>query len=261
MKLLLVDDEMSILRGLSKIIGEHNKTIQIITAGTSSYALELLRKEQFDLCITDINMPLLSGLDIIRIAKDESLCNHFVILSGYREFEYARTALKFQVQDYLLKPVNKEELLTIIDRVRHESENPMPIDTTLPEQMQQIAYINQHLDTLSPASKRCLTCLNELFPKLVTLQQLSDQVKLSETYISSLFSKELHLTFSQYLNMTRIYKSLYFLKNSNETIAWIAMTVGFQSERHYFKVFKSVMNQTPGNYRNNTRGGNVVYSL
>lgn len=82
----------------------------------SREALAKLRKNPVDILITDIKMPKLNGLDLIRAAKEKNLCRCAVVMSEYTEFEYAREALSCGVLDYLVKPVSNEMLSAVLDK-------------------------------------------------------------------------------------------------------------------------------------------------
>ncbi len=111
MKILVVDDERLIAQGVAHVIRQFEgpfETVDIAFSGQE--ALEKMEKLSYDLVITDVAMPGLSGLDLVRQGKERALCNDFCVLSGYSEFEFARTALQLGVEDYLLKPVDKTKL-------------------------------------------------------------------------------------------------------------------------------------------------------
>src|SRR5699024_7462338 len=87
---------------------------------TGMDALSSIRELHPDIVITDVCMPGYSGIDIIRESKAKYPDIHFIMISGYREFEYARDALKYGADDYLLKPIKKEELTAALCRIINE---------------------------------------------------------------------------------------------------------------------------------------------
>ncbi len=111
MKLLVVDDEKLIAKGVAHVIRQfESKFDHVDIAFSGEEALEKMAKTPYDLLITDVSMPGINGLQLIAQAKRKKLCGFFCILSGYSEFEYARTAIQLGVEDYLLKPVDKAKL-------------------------------------------------------------------------------------------------------------------------------------------------------
>lgn len=119
LKVLLVDDEPFILQGLSALIDWKEYGFQIVgTAVNGLEALEFLKKEKADLILADIRMPGMSGLELLEKVRGSRVTDaYFAIISGYSDFEYARTALQHACVDYILKPVGKEELIGLLSRV------------------------------------------------------------------------------------------------------------------------------------------------
>ncbi|MFC5449240.1 response regulator transcription factor [Paenibacillus aestuarii] len=118
MRLLVVDDEPIILNGIIRMIQKaHTPFMEIVGASDGIDALEKLTCFQPDLILTDIHMPEMDGLALIKEIQDRNLCNRFVILTGYGDFAYARQAMRYHVIDYLLKPINKEELISLLGTI------------------------------------------------------------------------------------------------------------------------------------------------
>ena len=76
-----------------------------------------------DIVITDIRMPVLSGLELIKKVIDEGRSVHFIVISGYKYFEYAQQAIKYGVEDYLLKPIDEVELNQILKKIADTETN------------------------------------------------------------------------------------------------------------------------------------------
>lgn len=121
-KVLIVDDEPYIRQGLKIIINWEQYGFTVCAeAANGKEALELMETMEFDLVITDIKMPNMSGLELIEQTWERvSRRIGFIILSGYYEFEYARKAIKYSVIDYVLKPVQKEELVRALENYRDQ---------------------------------------------------------------------------------------------------------------------------------------------
>jgi len=118
LRVVLADDENKILLLLQKLIDWERLGYEIVgTANDGLRALELVRETRPHLLITDVRMPGCSGIELIQRAKDLQPDLHFIIISGYRKFEYAQNALKYGVEDYLLKPLKQEELTGILMRL------------------------------------------------------------------------------------------------------------------------------------------------
>lgn len=120
-RVIIADDETRICKLIMKLIDWDQ--IGMIIVGTASNgieALELIEKENPDIVITDIRMPGYDGLDMIEKAKKINDDLEFIIISGYGEFEYAQKAISFGVKDYLVKPINKEDLLKALLKVERD---------------------------------------------------------------------------------------------------------------------------------------------
>lgn len=148
LKVLLVDDEPFILQGLKILIDWEQEGFEVVkTAADGAEALEYLRGQQVDLIIADIKMPVVTGLELLEKIRLEKISDaHFVILSGYADFEYARRAIRYDCTDYILKPVDREELLKVVNKVqalrradRQKKQNS--------REMEQ-AYLSRHLIAL-----------------------------------------------------------------------------------------------------------------
>jgi two-component system, response regulator YesN len=111
-KVLLVDDEMFVRKGLLNLIDwEAQGYVVAAEADNGEEALRLIPTVQPDLVITDIRMPVLDGLELIRAVSEQGGYQPaFIIISGYHDFKYAQQALRYGVHDYILKPIDEEEL-------------------------------------------------------------------------------------------------------------------------------------------------------
>ncbi|OMF31806.1 hypothetical protein BK133_15515 [Paenibacillus sp. FSL H8-0548] len=122
-KLLIADDEPRIRRGLMKVLPWEELGIQIVgEAEDGIEALELARATRPDLVFVDINMPFMDGLAFVEELQIEFKCL-VIVITGYDEFKFAQKAVKLNVFDYILKPVDRVQLKEVIDNALLELTN------------------------------------------------------------------------------------------------------------------------------------------
>lgn len=118
-RVLLADDEQIVLRGLMKSIHWEQLDCQVAACSDSGEeAFRLAMELKPDIVITDIKMPGKTGLELIRELKEAGLSAAFLVFSGYNEFDFAKEALRLETVDYLLKPMNIEEIEQAIQRAK-----------------------------------------------------------------------------------------------------------------------------------------------
>jgi len=123
-KAIIVDDERMIREGMRRAINWNPLGVEeVLTASSGSEALEIIRKENPDIMITDISMPGMTGHELIERAQKIRPDLAVIVLTGYDKFEYARRALQLHVKDFLLKPIEEEVLSGSIQKVVSELEN------------------------------------------------------------------------------------------------------------------------------------------
>lgn len=121
LRVVLADDENKVILLMRKLIDWEALGYEIVgTANDGLRALELVGEKQPHLLITDVRMPGCDGIELIQKAKALQPKLHFIVVSGYRKFEYAQSALKYGVEDYLLKPLKQEELTGILLRLKEK---------------------------------------------------------------------------------------------------------------------------------------------
>lgn len=132
LKLLIVDDEPVVRRGLRTVIDWSMFDCKL--CGEASNGFEGLKKVEEinpDLVMVDIKMPEMNGLEFIKAVKDKGFKCKFIILSGYSDFNYAQNAIKLSVDAYLLKPIEEEELIDLINRFHREASEVERINRVL----------------------------------------------------------------------------------------------------------------------------------
>lgn len=123
-KVLIADDEPKIRNGMLNAFNWNELGLTVVgIAKNGLEAMEIVEKNSPDICLIDICMPFVNGLEIIeRIMNINPFCIN-IIISGHDEFEYAQKAVKLKAYDYILKPINEDELLNVIKRAKQDLEN------------------------------------------------------------------------------------------------------------------------------------------
>nr|WP_144926250.1 response regulator [Paenibacillus bovis] len=122
-KLLIVDDERNIRLGIQAMISRaFPETFEFLLASNGLEALELLNSNEIDILLTDIKMPEMDGIRLVQSIQNLAYKPTVLIISGCDDFQYAKEAIKFRVKDYLLKPINRNELKQTLERVLLEAE-------------------------------------------------------------------------------------------------------------------------------------------
>ena len=120
-RVLLVDDEIWSLKGLESSFEWEEEGFSVMERTTSSTeAMKLIEAERPDAVFTDIRMPELSGLDLLRNAREQGIESEFIIISGYAQFDYAQEAVKNGAFDYCLKPIDLAYSRQLLQRLREK---------------------------------------------------------------------------------------------------------------------------------------------
>lgn len=190
-KLLVVDDEPRQAMALANIISQLRPDYEILTAYDGQEALDLLSEHNVNILFTDIRMPVMDGLQLIEKLYRCKIFLKIIILSGYGEFEYAKKAIQFGVNEYLVKPISKNDLENILVKMEssleeerlaklYEEELKKKLDYSLP------IYLDHRLNrwVAGKSSEEELTEVKSIFPYqnygLVFLTSLKKLENLSE---------------------------------------------------------------------------------
>ncbi len=150
-KVILVDDEIWSLEGLAASFDWEKKGFQVIGKYTDSLkAICHIKEQKPDVVFTDIRMPDVTGLEIMKEIRKTGLNVEFIIVSGYAEFEYAREAVRQGAYDFLLKPIDMDETDSILDRLRETMDHRRFEEDEL--SLQHILYEDKYDFALCPFS-------------------------------------------------------------------------------------------------------------
>lgn len=141
--ILLVDDEYFVIDGFANAIQWKNFNIHhVYTAKNGQQALDIMSKHEIHIVITDIKMPIMNGIELIKHIRTSEYKCKIIILSGYEDFEYAKKAITFKIMDYLLKPVPIKKLqdtitqaITVLDYEKQQATHEIETEKILNESM------------------------------------------------------------------------------------------------------------------------------
>lgn len=243
-RVIIVDDEPLVLRGLQKgLVWEELGCEVVGTAGDGREGLRLVEQLQPDILLTDIHMPELDGLSMIAGLRSSYPDMQIIILTGYRDFEYAQKALHLGVRRFLIKPSRMDELLEAIECATQTLETLSGAPEAPDEQVQSYIVGN------------ALRYMHEHFAEKITLQEVAEQTFVSQWHLSKLFKKHTEQNFSDTLNKIRIEHAQKLLTVSAMKIYLVAERCGFTDMTHFSRVFKRYAGMTAQEYRNTNGQG------
>lgn len=238
LRVLLVDDEIMIREGFKRLFDWEAHDCEVV--GEAADGMEALIQIDIlkpDIVIMDINIPIMSGLKVIQMSRIKHPETAFVIVSGYDDFSYCQQALRLQITDYILKPVNYEEFGTCIDNLKI-SLFQKKISSSVESEKQEERVITG-----------ITRYLQEHLAEEVSLTVLSEEFHLNPQYISQLFKNEIGVGFLAYLTNIRMEKAKKLLVSTSISVAEIAGQVGYGDYRVFTKAFKKAEGITPSQYR------------
>lgn len=238
LRVLLVDDEIMIREGFKRLFDWEAHDCKVVgEAADGMEALAQIDALRPDIVIMDINIPIMSGLKVIQVSRIKHPKIAYVIVSGYDDFSYCQQALRLQITDYILKPVDYEEFGICIDNLKISLyEQRMAEEHEPKEQGERVIigitrYLQEHLE------------------EEVSLSVLAEEFHLNPQYISQLFKNEIGVGFLAYLTNIRMEKAKKLLLSTSFPIAEIAQKTGYGDYRVFTKVFKKAEGITPSQYR------------
>lgn len=236
LRVLLVDDEIMIREGFKRLFDWAAHDCEVV--GEAADGMEALSRIYAlcpDIVIMDINIPIMNGLKVIQLSRIKHPETAYVIVSGYDDFSYCREALRLQITDYILKPVNYDEFGSCIDNLKISlfERGVKHSDSALEERSinQLTRYLQEHLS------------------EEISLSVLADEFHLSAQYISQLFKSEIGVNFLTYLTNIRMENAKKLLLATSLPISDISERSGYGDYRVFTKAFKKSEGVTPSQYR------------
>ena len=236
LRVLLVDDEIMIREGFKRLFDWEAHECEVVgEAADGMEALARMDALKPDIVIMDINIPIMNGLKVIQLGRIKHPEMAFVIVSGYDDFSYCREALRLQITDYILKPVNYEEFGACIDNLKISLFERRITKEPEEQEERTITLLTRYLQ--------------EHMAEELSLSVLAEQFYLNPQYISQLFKNEIGVGFLTYLTSIRMEKAKKLLLSTSYSIAEVAEQSGYGDYRVFTKVFKKTEGITPSQYR------------
>ena len=239
-KMVVVDDELFIRKSICEYEWER---IQVEVVGSFcnfEKTVHFIKEHPVDIVLTDVCMPMVSGLQLVEWIKKYDKRIKVICISGYDDYTYLRSAFKAGAEDYILKPIHKETLFDVVKSVLVGNKSELSEEHQNPVSPKEIGnyQINRVIDVIKK---------NYMNP--ITLEYVAKKVDLNPTYLCFLFKKITGRNFSDYLDEYRIHVAMKLLKDSSFNITEIAYKTGYKEQRYFSEKFKKRVGVTPSEYR------------
>ena len=236
--IMIVEDEYLVRQGIASLVDYEQFGMQVIAQAENGIeAWQKFQKNPADILLTDINMPQMNGLELAKLVRDQAPKCHIVFLTGYDDFDYARTAIKLGADDYLLKPFSKDDVEEMLSKVQTKLDKERK-----KAQIQNLVDQGQRSELEEAIHAR-------LADSELSLKNLAFQLGFSPSYLSVLIKKELGLPFQDYLIQERMKKAKLLLLTTDLKIYEIAEQVGFDDMNYFSQRFKQVVGLTPRQFK------------
>ena len=241
--LLIVDDEMLIANGLHDMISKaFDGRLRVLCCYSAASALEAAGRERIDLLLTDINMPGTTGLELHRLIRERHPDCWVIYLTGYSDFEYARTALEQQAFAFLLKGEGDDVVVQTLERALKKTDEEDQTEETEPEANA------ENKNRIELVQDYIANHLNED----LSLNRLSEVCHFHPVYLSRVFKEALGVTIGEYINLARLKKAKDLLMNSRLTVLEISREMGFTTDNYFCRWFRKSTGMSPHQYRRGT---------
>lgn len=232
----IADDEVWVTLGLKKLLDKIEIDSWVMgIANNGLTAREEIEMFKPDVVFTDIRMPGISGLDLLKVIPEVSPDTKVVIITGFAEFSYAREAVKYHAYDYLLKPIKEEDLLRVMTAILNDTKDRPDDGVYMPSYDKMIDNV--------------ISDIREHYTEDISLTSLASKYNISMGHLSKMIKDRLQVNFSDYIASLRIQRAKELLRDESISIQEIAEIVGYNDYFYFTKVFKKVEGISPSKYR------------
>lgn len=232
-QILICDDEIHIRNGLRKVVEQIPGFEVAGLAGNGIDACELIRRKRPDIVLMDITMPGMDGLEVIQTFATIMPDIRYLIISGHDQYAYVRKAMQLGVCDYLLKPVDRGELVLILKTLAVGAQKQETVSLAAAVR----SYIDSHFRD----------------PGL-SLSDLAEKFFVSESYLTRVIKKECGKNYTEYLNSLRIAEAKRLLGGHSRLLSQeAAEQVGYLNKYYFCRVFKQYTGLSPLEFQKQNR--------
>ena len=242
LKVLIVEDEEMIRKGI--VLTVDWAALDCVVVGEAAngvQGLEAARRLEPSLIITDLKMPQMDGIEMLKALRAEGCKAYVIILTAYDHFSYAQSALRLGAVDYLLKPFHDGDLENAITRLQQRmqpgGEQAAPIGAT--RKGDKSKYVLEAMDYIS----------KHYNDPDISVGSVAESLNISEGYLSHTFKKETDYTLLNYLTRYRIHKAMELLKDCRVKVYEVAEQVGYRDIAYFSATFKKYTGISPSEYQ------------
>lgn len=237
-KVIIVDDEPLSAQQLAVAYNWESLGFEVVEVFHSGKAvLEYIKDNVVDAIISDVKMPNITGIDLAKKCYEEYPDISIILISAYRDFDYAHQALKYNVVDYILKPIKEQDLVESITKL-YEHLSKMQQMMNRPSKFSNNMIINE-----------AVSYVKEHYHEEITIEIVAKHVMLSPEYFGAYFKKNYGQNFLAFLRETRMNAAKELLYNMDLNISVIAEMVGYKSPSHFYEIFQNHFGMTPSQFR------------
>lgn len=249
-RVVIIDDEPIIVEGLQRVLDWNKYDCEVVATGYDSVSgAEVIRQHRPDILFTDINMPNEDGLTMLAGLRLEFPDMLVAILTGYRNFEYAKRAIDLGVTRFLLKPTKMDELeeaLAFMTVTLGRRRGNAPDEEAEKGGVEAAVADNAG----SFLVRQAVAFIREHHADKLSLQDVADHCYVSQWHLSKLLHKHLDQTFYDLLNNVRVERAKELLNNPALRISEISEIVGYADTAHFSRVFKKSAGVSANEWRN-----------
>ena len=252
--LLIVDDERLLADGLCGLLATaFSGRLNVICRYSAAAALEAAADLPVDILLTDINMPNMSGLDLHRSVQALHPSCQVIYLTGYSDFDYARTALEQHAFAYILKGEGDDIVISAVEQALKQlgdtNRETLPARENPPAGEPDGSAGDEGQSRIRSLREYIMDHLNED----LSLNRLAEFSHLHPVYLSRIFKEITGITVGDFINQARLEKAKDLLQGSRMTVLEISREMGFATDNYFCRWFKKRTGMSPHRYRERNR--------